>query len=149
MIATKQQRKTKSAPVTENIINDETVVFTDPSVVVEQGDLYFVAIAGLPKSAKPRANRQLADGATQGSRHICTIGNVFDANVSELIKMIRTATGKTIEEQYIGPVFQSVGGRAYIEHPEHGDHDFQCDVTRVTVFQRSLDAEERAARVAD
>lgn len=151
MVKSKEKRavKTASAPVIESIINDETRVFTDSPMVVAQGDLYFVELPHLPKSAKPRSNRQLAEGDTQGSRHVCAIGHVFDADRGEIASMIKSATGRTVEEQYIGPIFQSAVGEAYVKHPEHGDHKFECETIRAVVFQRSLDAEEHAQRVRD
>ena len=151
---TTRPRKTL-APATESIINNATHVFTDVPCVVEQGDLYFVAIPGLPKSAKPRVSRQLADGTTQGSRHVLTVGEIFDADPVEMSRIILDATTRAgrpcliDHSDYIGPVFQTTEGRAYVEHPEHGDHDFRVDCTMAVVFQRSLDAEERAQRVAD
>ena len=147
-MATMTARKSKVAaiPVGENLINDETKVFTDAPRATRQGDLYFVQIPSLPTSAKLRANRHLADGTTQGSRHVCKTGDVYDASADELVVMLKRATKEVVEAKYIGPVFT---GPAYIEHPEHGDHDFQCEGVFVVVTQRSLDADERAQRVLD
>lgn len=150
-MAAKNATKPKAgrAPAIESIINDETRVFTDAPLVVAQGDLYFIEIGKLPQSAKLRDDHQLAEGNTQGSRHVVAIGQVYDADPREVARMIKSATGKTVETQYLGPVFTSNAGQAYVKHPEHGDHDFQCETVRAVVFQRSLDAEERAQRVLD
>lgn len=126
----------------------KTKTFDDIAVgdVTAQGDLYFVCIAALPASAKPRTNRQLAEGTTMGSRHTIASGDVYDCDAGEAAAAIKAACGVVVEAQYIGPVFT---GPAYIEHPEHGHHDYRCACVMVTVYQRSLDAEERAARVID
>ncbi len=129
--------------------NDETLVFLDAPPVTAQGDLYFVALPRLPRSAKDRKSRQLAEGDTQGSRHMLTIGDVFDADAAEVAAMIEKSAGVKVDARYIGPVFRSADARAYVEHPEHGDHDYQCETVRATVYQRSLDAEEREQRVRD
>jgi hypothetical protein len=146
MTATKTRKSKAAIPVGESIINNQTRTFTDAPRATRQGDLYLINIPAMPTSAKPRADRQLAEGNTQGSRHVCRTGNVFDANRGELAALIRKATGQAIEEKYIGPVFT---GPAYIEHPEHGDHDFQCEGTFAVVFQKSLDQLEREQRVLD
>jgi len=138
--------KTASIPVAENIINNQTRTFTDTPASTRQGDLYFVAISGLPASARPRDDRQLADGNTQGSRHMCKTGSVYNADKDEVAALIHEAMGVEIDTKYIGPVFK---GPAYVEHPEHGDHDFQCDSVFAVVVQRSMDADEREQRVQD
>lgn len=147
-----------SNPV-ENITNDETRIVTDSMLGVgdniAQGDLYFVRIASLPASAKPRgSNYQLAEGDTQGSRHNLDNGKAYQCDKAEVIAAIKKACGCTINEKYIGPVFETVNGRAYVSHPEHGDHDFRVEsvggsMCIAVVFQRALDAEEREARVID
>lgn len=111
-----------------------------------QGDLYIVGLKAMPGSTKVRKDRQLADGTTQGSRHIHEGGKLFDADPAEVARLIKDATGATVEPKYVGPVFQ--GGT--IRHPEHGDHEnYPADVPCAVVFQRSLDREEREQRVAD
>lgn len=132
----------------EAVINNETRVFRELSVGESpaQGDLYFVNIGTLPTSAKSRTSRQLADGATMGSRHVVERGDVFDCDAAECVAAIRAANGCDIAPQYIGPVFRCP---AYIDHPEHGHHDYQCEGVMVTVYQRTQDAEEREERVRD
>lgn len=58
-----------------------------------QGDLIFVGIDRLPTSATPRQNRQLADGQTRGSRHVCERGDVYEADATEAVALIHEATG--------------------------------------------------------
>lgn len=118
--------------------------------VVAQGDLYIVGLKSWPRSASPRKDRQLADGDTQGSRHIWEGGHeggeLAQAAPSEVAALIKEATGKAVDPKYVGPVFR--GGT--IRHPEHGDHEeYPAGLPCAVVFQRSLDREEREQRVAD
>lgn len=114
--------------------------------VMPQGDLYIVGLKSLPKSAKPRMLRQLAEGGTRGSQHVHEGGDIYDCDPGEVVSCIKYATGREIAPQYIGPVF--VGGS--IRHPEHGDHEnYPAGQVCAVVYQRSLDAEEREARVQD
>lgn len=137
----------------ENVTNDATRTITDAMMAVgdnyAQGDIYFVRIRNLPKSAKPRKSRQLAEGDTQGSRHICAIGDVYDCDPAEVVEAISAACGCDVGEQYVGPVVRTADGVALVEHPEHGDHRYDGDMVLACVFQRSLDAEEREQRVRD
>lgn len=144
------------APPAENVTNDATRVITDAMLGIgesyAQGDLVFVRIGAMPKSARPRTDRQLAEGDTQGSRHICTVGQVYDADRAEVSRLILNATGGEVDIQpnYIGPVVVSDDfAGAVIEHPEHGDHRYEGPMVLATVFQRALDVEEREARVQD
>jgi len=149
MNATKQ--KTTSTP--EVIVNDEAKLHAtfEPGDVAHQGDLIIVAIKRLPASAKPRKNRQLADGNTQGSRHVIERGQVYDCDPADVVALIRQANKTIVEPQYIGPVFVSPAAPTAddLSHPEHGNHGFPAGTVCATVYQRNLDAEERAARVAD
>lgn len=148
---TKKTRKVKQQH--ERIVNDEPKLLHAFSVgdVSWQGDLGIVCIAKLPTSATPRKNRQLADGNTQGSRHVLDRGDVFDANPAEVAELILASTGCRIEAKYIGPVFVSPAEPTArdLRHPEHGDQGFASDSVCAVVYQRSLDAEEHEQRVAD
>jgi len=119
--------------------------------VSHQGDLILVAIAKLPKSAKPRKNRQLADGDTQGSRHVLERGEVFDCKASEVVKAIKAATGCDVDKKYVGPVFRSPEEPTAndLTHPEHGNQGFPAGCVIAVVYQRNLDAEERERRTRD
>lgn len=132
----------------ESIVNNQTRVIESMEVGdrFAQGDLYFVCIAGLPAGARPRKNRQLADGATMGSRHVADPGGVFDCPGDDVARAVKAATGLTIGAKYMGPIVQTP---ALIDHPEHGPHDYRCAGTVAVVFQRSLDMEEREQRVID
>lgn len=116
-----------------------------------QGDLVIVALDSLPKSAKPRANRQLADGNTQGSRHVLERGDVYDCDVAEVASEIKRIYGEDIGQQYIGPVFVSTENPtdSDLTHPEHGNQGFPAGQVCAVVFQRNLDAEQRERRSRD
>lgn len=138
----KQQDHAKS------VANNAPQTFEDFAVgtVTHQGDLILLAI-NKPKQLKVRKNLQLAEGNTQGSRHVLVAGSkCYDGDVAELQQLIKAATGADVEAQYIGPVFEL---NTTLEHPEHGAKTWQCDGWAVVVFQRNQDALERAARVQD
>lgn len=150
---TRTQRVKRSKQKQEVIVNDAPKLHAtfEPGDVSHQGDLMIVAIKSLPKSAKPRQNRQLADGDTQGSRHILSRGDVFDADVSELSILIEQVAGCQIGQQYIGPVFVAPKNPTCndLSHPEHGNQGFPAGTVCAVVYQRSLDQEQREARVQD
>lgn len=142
---------------TDLILNQECIVNDAPHThetwacgdVGLQGDLIFVGIGSLPKSAKPRKNRQLAEGNTQGSRHILSGGRCYECDTAEVAKLIKAATKTAVDAKYIGPVFTTP---CEVQHPEHGDHVWPKSLGKcfvAVVFQRSLDAEEREQRVQD
>lgn len=155
MNATKSKKtSTPAEPVyVERIANDAPKFNAAFGVgdASHQGDLIIVGIASLPKSAKPRKNRQLADGDTQGSRHIVERGQVFDADAREVGEMIKQATKQTVAEQYIGPVFVSPDEPTAndVTHPEHGNQGFPAGTVCAVVVQRNLDAEEREVKTRD
>lgn len=136
----------------EAIVNNEPKLFVsfESGDVSHQGDIIIVAIASLPIGAKPRANRQLADGATQGSRHILERGDVYDCQAAKVVEAIKAATGVAVEEQYIGPVFLSPESPSEhdLTHPEHGHQGFPAGTVCAVVYQRNWDQEE-ARRVRD
>lgn len=150
------QSTTKRAPVaSEAIVNDAPRKFSDADFpvgsVAHQGDLILVRLKMLPKSAVPRKNRQLADGNTQGSRHILKVGSVFDCRHDEVARAIADVCGATrVQDAYIGPVFCcSQSGKAHLVHPEHGNHRYSGDMVIAVVYQRNLDSEEREQRTQD
>lgn len=142
-----------SAPQQESIINDSPRTFTEADfpvgTVVHQGDLILVRISELPASAKTRADRQLAEGSTQGSRHILDVGDVYNCDKRAATEAIQRGCGTNVGREYIGPVFCTAGGKADILHPEHGDHHYRGDMVIACVYQRNLDAEEREQRTKD
>lgn len=146
---------TTSAPPIESVVNDDPKLFDDypPGTVAHQGDLIIVGIPELPKSAKPRKNRQLADGNTQGSRHVLTRGELFDADPAEVAALIKQATKSSdlIEAKYLGPVFTAPESPTAndLEHPEHGNVGFPAGTHCAVVYQKNLDAEEREQRTRD
>ena len=110
-----------------------------------QGDIIFVSIAKLPKSANTRSNRQIADGETTGSRHVVAGGEVYTADASEVAQAIKAATGATVAERYIGPV---IVGPCVVTHPQHQHHEF-CGTIEAVVYQRNQDSEGRELRAED
>ena len=151
-VRTKSKANNKAS---ERIVNNEPRTFTDADfpvgTVAHQGDLILVRIEALPKSAKKRLQRQLAEGSTQGSRHILALGsNVFDCDGNEVVAAISSVCrGVALDAKYVGPVFQTAKGKADLDHPEHGNHLYRGDMTIACVFQRNLDAEQREQRVVD
>jgi hypothetical protein len=141
-----------AAPV-ERIVNDDPKLLPVFGVgdSAHQGDLILVGIGRLPKSAKPRKNRQLAEGSTQGSRHVLERGALYDAELNEVAALIEEATGCKVGDAYVGPVFVSPKAPTEhdLTHPEHGDLGFPAGTVCAVVYQRSLDQEEREARVVD
>lgn len=152
-MTTKQKKKLRKGAGPEVIVNDEAKLHAtfEPGDVAHQGDLSIVAIHALPASAKPRKDRQLAEGSTQGSRHVMARGEVYDCDVKEIAAAIKKANGCLVESQYIGPVFVSpVDPTADdLTHPEHGNHGFPARTVCAVVYQRNLDDEEQTQRVAD
>lgn len=149
----KTMTKTVPDAMPENITNDDTRVITEAMMGVgdcyPQGDLYFVRLAKLPKSAKPREGRQLADGTTQGSRHVCEVGDVYQCDATEIAAAIKATNGAEVAPRYLGLVFATVDGHASVTHPEHGNHDYRMDGCFAVVVQRTLTADQREARAAD
>ncbi len=131
--------------------NDELKIHDtfSPGDVTAQGDLNIVCLPKMPSSAKRRKNLQLADGNTQGSRHVLTQGLAYECDKSELRNAIKIATGCDVAEMCLGPVFTGDHNPSYVSHPEHGDQQFPADSICVVTYQRSLDAEERERLAAD
>jgi hypothetical protein len=153
---------TAAAAAAESLVNDAERVFDDASLPVgsmaAQGDLYMVRLAELPAGAAPRSNRQMAEGDTQGSRHVLELGNAYDCPAEQIQAAIRAVTGQgghgvDVNPRYIGPVFKTEGqgqqAQALLTHPEHGDHRYQGQMVCAVVYQRNLDAEGRERRVED
>lgn len=109
-----------------------------PSVgdVVRQGDLYLVNIAEMPKG-KPTKDRQLAEGNTQGSRHIVQ-GDV------EIV--IPDQPHASINRVLCGPAIHCKG-EVEVTHPEHGNKILPEDTTWRVIFQKAHAEEVR--RVQD
>lgn len=137
------------APAAEMMVNDQPRTFESGELevgsVTHQGDVIIMKLGERPKQLKVRVDRQLAEGNTQGSRHILVGGELWDGEISELQGLIKKASGKDVQEKYIGPVFR--GGE--LTHPEHGNQTFPADELFVCVYQRNLDADEREERVRD
>ena len=146
---TTKTKSVKKVQKHETIINDSPRTFDDfpTGCAAHQGDVIFVSIAAVPKGAKPRKNRQLADGNTQGSRHVLIGGELWNCDLKDVAKAISVACPKArVDEKYIGPVFR---GPCEIDHPEHGNHIHTTDAVIAVVYQRNLDADEREQRTID
>lgn len=134
----------------ETIINNQPKLLEVFEIgdVSHQGDLTIIRIKHLPKSAKKRTNRQLAEGNTQGSRHVLARGLIYDADKEELAKYIHDATGETVEMDFIGPVFVSpdVPTANDLTHPEHGHQGFPAGAICAIVYQRNWDQIQAVAR---
>lgn len=141
-------RPIQSAPSIETARPTEPRVHStwQPGDVAHQGDLILVCVASRPKSAKPRENRQLADGDTKGSRHFAVGGKVYTADPAECAALVKAATGKEIAASYMGPC---LSGAVEVVHPEHQHQHFPDHDCTVIVYQRNLDAEEREIRARD
>jgi hypothetical protein len=135
----------------EKMKNDSERVFgTEWSVgdCSAQGDVNLICIKKMPKSAKIRHNRQLAEGNSMGSRHILIKGECYDADTAEVAALVKEATGGKLDiaSNYIGCVFK---GPAVLEHPEHGNQVWEGNCINAVVFQRVLDAELKEQRARD
>lgn len=143
----------QSTAIPESMVTDAPKFLAGFGVgdVSHQGDIMIVGIAKLPQSAKPRENRQLADGNTQGSRHVLERGSVYDCDVAEVSKAIKSATKCDVGQQYVGPVFVSPDDPtdSDLTHPEHGNQGFPAGQVCAVVFQRNMDAEQREQRSRD
>lgn len=137
----------------EPITNDEPKLLEafGTGVVAHQGDLMIVGIPRLPEKRKPRANRQLADGNTQGSRHVLERGELFDGDADEVVQLVKEATGKTVDAKYVGPVFMTPANPTAndLTHPEHGNQGYNANQACAVIVQRNLDAEEMEQRARD
>ena len=110
-----------------------------------QGDLILISLKALPKSAKPREDRQMAEGNTRGARHFVQGGKVWEADKDELAQIL-TSMGITVDKKYIGPVFS---GACTLTHPKHAHQIFPEHGATVVIYQRNLDAEEKEQRRLD
>lgn len=103
---------------------------------VRQGDIYIVKLESVPRNfTEVKAEKQLAVGNTQGSRHCL---DSLDG-----ITMYRNKDA----DQFTGPVFVSSCERT-ITHPEHGDRILPPGVYLIG-YQRNLDEMDRAMRAKD
>jgi len=145
---TAQKTLARVQTTAEAIRNDETAEVGTVSVgdVIRQGDLYVVAIEGLPAIVKPIKNRQLAPGTSQGSRH-SLIGDceIFEADKDHVMAIItRALAPKKVElhSVLIGPVFRTIG-TVELDHPEHGNRILPAGEVFAVVYQRAFADEVR------
>jgi hypothetical protein len=122
-----------------------------PGDCAHQGDLIFVCLVSLPTGAKPRENRQLVDGDTRGSRHVLEGGSCCDCDTVMVASAVKAATGGAIdvEARYVGPVFTGGDDGATVTHPEHQHQWFPAGSVTACLYQRNVDADERANPARD
>lgn len=132
----------------EKIRNDELATIGTVSCgdVVRQGDLYIVAIEGLPNLMGRLKSPQLAPGNSQGSRHVL-LGDfeIYEPDREHLITLIARALAPRKFESYaplIGPVFRTIG-QCELDHPEHGNRLLPAGECFAVVYQRALGREVR------
>lgn len=108
-----------------------------PGDAVRQGDVYITLLERVPTGyARQRKwDRQLAPGATQGSRH------VIDSKTGVACYVHPAAT------DFDGPVLHLKQERE-ITHPEHGNWILPPGVYGIS-YQRTQDALDQQRRVAD
>lgn len=130
----------------ERIKNDEPAVVGTVSAgdVVRQGDLYLVALKRLPEKRKATAERQLAPGTSQGSRHVLAGDcEVFTAEAEDVRGLIAEALpGADVPAQLVGPVFRTKG-EVTVTHPEHGHRTLPAGECFAVVYQRAFADEVR------
>lgn len=103
--------------------------------VVRQGDLYLERLAALPKElGKRTADRQLAIGQTQGSRHV----------IDPAPEGLEIYAPPKDANALVGPVVSSPN-RIRLTHPEHGHFDLPAGIYQVR-YQRDY-AKERAEEI--
>jgi hypothetical protein len=119
---------TKAAQEAQELRVHETMKIGD---IAHQGDVYLMRIKSRPKDWKSKtANRQLAPGTTQGSRH-CIAGEVT---------LFAPPAGA---DPLLGPVIESKDGFC-LTHPEHAHHQLPAGIYQ-TGYQRDQAEEERRA----
>lgn len=139
----------------EEICNVAPRLFTEADFpigsVAHQGDYTMIRIAALPKSAKPRASRQLGEGSSIGQRHVFTRGEIFDCDADELSDLIFDATKCRVEAKYMGPVLLAPSDPTEhdLDHPEHAHQGYPAGSIIGCVVQRNQDAEDQAVRAQD
>lgn len=108
-----------------------------PGDALRQGDLIVTLLDRLPSGAKEvgEPQLQLADGSTQGSRHCL--------DSPDGVRMYEVAD----KGAYDGPILDLSRERT-ITHPEHGHMVLPPGCYAVT-YQRTVDSEQREARVRD
>jgi hypothetical protein len=128
----------------EKIKNDETQTIgtVSPGDVIRQGDLYLVAIGAAPEIDINglAAERQLAPGASQGSRHILEgPATVFAPRKPQQIADIcaRLLPGVAVDAALVGPVLKTEG-ECELTHPEHGNFKLPADEYFAVVYQRAF-----------
>lgn len=148
-----QTQKALSAPVieqqTESVHRHSAWAVGD---VAHQGDVILIGLDKVPEGAQDRKNRQLAEGNTQGSRHILVGGQCFDVKKETVIDLVAKATKGKVKVslvEYVGPVIASRDADMTVEHPQHQHQTFPPNSVCAVIYQRNVDAEGRIMRARD
>jgi len=96
---------------------------------VRQGDIYITRLNKMPEGVKPYKNseggdNQLAPGTSQGSRHVLA--------ENETAKLYSLPNPTALD----GPIIDAPNG-CRVNHPEHGDIDFQMGGIFKVTYQRA------------
>lgn len=138
------ERVRESATKTQEVAQVREVGLMSVGDSLRQGDLYVVFIGdGTNVDEKifkrlERVRLQLADGDTQGSRHILSSPEgVVSYDIEqprEVINLLKRAGIQVQEPVYFGPAF-TLDRKTTLTHPEHGDRVLGPGMY-VSIFQR-------------
>ena len=105
---------------------EQTFKIMDVDDAVRQGDLYITRIAEVPSDAIPTKLQagQLAEGNTQGSRHIMTHDSMVNSEI-----FVR-ANPDALQ----GPIVEAKSAWT-VTHPEHGNFNLPAGTFSVTYQQ--------------
>lgn len=114
-----------------------------PSVgdVVRQGDLYLVCLES-PQGRREVAERQLAPGTTQGSRHVAEGDCVIRVDEVTVTVNDHENNSAMVPSQLIGPAIEC-RGEVEIAHPQHQNKILPAGTNWAVVYQRKLAEEIR------
>jgi hypothetical protein len=134
---------------------DSQIIRTvSPGDVHQQGDIYFLNIRSLPKSAfriNLRGNK-LVEGDSEGSQHTVRGAITYSADPKEILEMILELNPKSkITENLLGPIVvfrthESGQECPGVPHPRHGDLLYEVaeeECIYVMWHQRSLSGEKQ------
>lgn len=149
VVATKVAKATKSVQrcldelAEMEAFNNKPEKIGSPSLgdVVRQGDVYIMSIPNLP-TGQVSENRQLAEGDTQGSRHILT-GKVNI--VDKVTSIVKNHDGVAINAALVGPAFECVSDVTET-HPEHAHKVLPAGTCWQVVYQVAFAEEIRRVR---
>lgn len=151
--------KIRESAAASQVHKQESVNWTPKKIAgsaARQGDVYLLTIpadwlksqegVAFPEGA---AERQIAEGNTQGSRHIisgdCKIFRKHNIGWAKINNLLKQNPGVQITET-IGPAFIT-GKGCSVTHPEHGDIVVPEGYAIITTYQQTW--QDVARRVQD